>query len=98
MQQTQSDISNISQNTKKANNSKSSLINEKIPNTPFRIYGDEKIGYSIIVANRVVTLPKKTKEETIEQLTTEQWNIIANLICVVIEQNEEYNKLQEKIN
>lgn len=63
-----------------------SQVNDVILNTPFRVYGNDEKGYCLILGNNVITEPKPTAQEAIDELKTNMWNIMLNAICVIFTQ------------
>lgn len=72
-------------NNQNGNNSKFTTTNELLPNTPFRIVGNTEHGYALTIGEYRLTQPTKTALESIQKLDTHQWEIIANMILVLIE-------------
>lgn len=70
---------------------------EKIPNTPFMLSRIDELWF-ITIANTKLTTGTKTKQEQIEKLTTESWNIILNLTIHVnrrLEQNDQIKRMAQ---
>jgi len=87
----QSEILNTQSNTEETLNKNSHLTtNEPIEETPFRLVGNTETGYAITMGKYRLTKWTKTKEEALNKLETESWNIIANMIVVINEQKELY--------
>lgn len=62
-----------------------SNIYEHIENTNFAIAGNEILGYFITYSKYRISDAQRTKEEAINLLETNKWQIIENLICIIIE-------------
>lgn len=60
------------------------IMREKIEKTPFHIIGDEEKGYFIALGKYRVTEPTKTPEEAIQKLDIEKWNILVDVITIII--------------
>ncbi|AXH73565.1 MAG: hypothetical protein [Microviridae sp.] len=79
---------NIEKNQNKANFSD---ITEQIKGTPFTMIGREG-KYCLTVGMNRVTETFETEEEALNQLTTQFWNILTNLIIIVQKNYEELKK------
>lgn len=55
---------------------------EKIENTVFAIANNER-GWFLTIGNNIITEPKETRKECIEQLEKDMWNIIMKLIVLI---------------
>jgi hypothetical protein len=91
-----SDTSNTQQNGEEVQNKQNShseqiITNEPIPNTPFRLIGTQ-YNYSIAIGMHRLTEPKESKEKALNELETQMWNIIGNMIVAV---EETYKTVRE---
>lgn len=91
---TQSDIFNTQLNIEKTHkqNSSQTVTNEPITNTPFRIIGFEREGWAIVIGQKRLTEWKKTKEEALEELNDNKWNVLGAFIIAMIQAKEEMKK------
>lgn len=64
--------------------------------TPFRIYGDKKNGYLILVGDCIAS-PKTfaTKKEAIEEIEKKNWDLLSTTILILL---EKYLEMKEKTN
>ncbi|AXH75282.1 MAG: hypothetical protein [Microviridae sp.] len=76
----------------KANN-KELISNESIKGTPFKITGNEDLGYFLSMGKYRLTEPTKTKEEVLNELEENKWQIICRTIHAYIAFNEEVKNL-----
>lgn len=100
MQTKQRDILAAQSNTEaeQSQNSPSqndNIINEAIPNTPMRLVGSDELGYALTVGAYRVTEAAPTKEEALQKLETEKYNIMANITCIIIDTNEKWKLSKE---
>lgn len=86
----QEDSLSTQTNTEKVTKLKSNLVNRAVKNTPFRVYGSKKQGYSIIMGNSVLTEPEPTVEDAIQKLSKNRWEIIANMIIIISDKLKEF--------
>lgn len=75
----------IQSSTNQNDSSQSGTINETVDKTPFRVYGDEEKGYSLLIGNTAITKPQASIAELIIHMDDEKWNITANMICLMVE-------------
>lgn len=71
------------------------ISNEPIKGTPFRMVGNEFNGYFIGLKNYKITDTYDTKEEALERLEAEKWEVIARIITImyaVIKEEEDKQK------
>lgn len=82
-------------NEEQFNSTSSKLLEiEDIPNTPFKCVGSEETGYFIAMGSYRMTEPAETPAKAEDKLYTEQWDIIARLISVIVDINNQINKIQ----
>lgn len=97
------ELLNIQQNANQTHNGKSNSQNEKpliedesLPGTPFHVRGNEETGYFLRLGNNRMTEHFPTKEDAINELYGEQWNMITKLIVTVTEQIKILHTQNEK--
>lgn len=73
-------------------NSTRIIEREPIEGTPFYIGGNEETGYAVSTGNFRLSTIVPTKQEALELLTTDNWNIIANLVATMIAIHEEVTR------
>lgn len=61
---------------------------ETIDGTPLAVVGNDEEGYFIAMGQYKMTEIQKTKEEALENLKYNEWNIILRMMSAVIEINE----------
>lgn len=57
--------------------------NTPIPNTPFRLIGNKKTGWSAALGKYQITPTQPTKHLVIADLERDKWNIITNMIILM---------------
>lgn len=72
------------------------ITNEAIQGTPFRIVGNPSQGYCITIGTYKLTEPTETINEAKDQLHLQEWNIIANMIVIILETHQRIIKQPEK--
>lgn len=61
---------------------------EKIEDTVFGIANNEK-GWFLVMGNNIITTPKDTRKECLQQLEDDKWNIIMKMIILVVDKTIE---------
>lgn len=72
------------------------VINDPIPNTPFRLIGNNTQGYAIAVGNKRLTEPVDTKEDALIVLGVVPWNLLVNVIVAITQTYEEIAKTEKE--
>lgn len=77
--------------------------NYQIPETPFRMVGNQQQGYMITMGKYQMTLPKKTELQALNEMEEKRWQIIANMIismpgCILDSQGPEKPSSETKEN
>lgn len=71
----------------------------KIQNAPFEVVGNEEIGYFIAFGKYKLTTNYNTIEEAQQRIEYDKWEIMINLIIIIVNQTElarkEYEKQEE---
>lgn len=100
-EKTKQQESSNSQNSTGTNNNLNSDLQivdrgniEKIEDTVFSIANNDK-GWFLAIGPNIITQPKPTRKECLEQLEKDMWNIIMKMIIVVTDQTLEV-ALEEK--
>lgn len=93
---TQKDILHTQTNAEDNPNLKSSELihREDIPNTPFKISGNEDKGYFITLGKYKLTNNYITIEQAKDAILTNQWTIIMNMIILI--SSETYLSMETK--
>lgn len=94
----QSELLNTQQNTPQQEAKENCLItNEEIPNTPFRMVGNDETGYSAAIRNYMLTKPMPTKDECLKALERNKWTVHANMIIALTEIIEQEKNNTQKL-
>lgn len=69
-----------------------------IGNTPFRTYGDEENGYSLLIGDSIVSEKTfSTREEAKKYVQKKEWDLLSVTILVLIEKYISMGGMREKI-
>lgn len=68
---------------------------EKIENTPFYLVGTEEKGYFLTMGKYKLTENQPTKQQALNDLTNERWNIVMRMSAIIHESiaNEAIQKI-----
>lgn len=59
--------------------------NKPIDGTPFRVVGNEEVGYHVVIRNYLMSRPHKTPEEAEKAIHQRDWEIVASLIMALVD-------------
>lgn len=68
-------------------------IYQQIPGTPFMLVGNKDNGYMAVYGNYKLTDRMKSMKELIEYVDNQPWQLIMNVIGMMIEITEKINKM-----
>jgi len=86
------DTLNSQSSSEKTLNNGYIMTYEKIKGTPFTLVRHE-MNWFIALGNNRITTPTETKEETLEKLETEKWEIVMHLAIIAVTKTKEFEKL-----
>lgn len=66
---------------------------EKIPGTPFTLIYQDNIGWFVVMGDHRLTEPTLSKEEQIEKLETNKWELITTVVISVVERLKQYEQI-----